>query len=252
MRFRSLTSVGSFGLLAALAEVALRLGSVPTYIFPTPSSITFDILSNSRSLLYHVGITGYVALCGLLLGGVAALLVAMLLTHVALLRRIFFPILIGLQAVPLVAVAPFFVIWFGSGLLPRVLLAALVVYFPAVIIILNALLSVRSEADKVLDTLRASRFERLRYVYIPMSIPAFASAAQVTASLAIIGAIVAELSGSASGIGFVIIQASYNFNTPRLFSSLIAAAVASYLIYSGVRFASRRVEERFGFQYAAN
>jgi NitT/TauT family transport system permease protein len=228
------------------AEFAIRFFTVPQYLAPAPSVVLADFLANWRSLFTHLTETMTIALLGTFTGGLVALALSLIMARFQGIKSVMLPLLIGLQAIPVVAVAPFFMIWFGAGLPSKLALTFLIVYFPAVFFITGALSSRHRELEMLFQVAGASRTRIFREVYVPLAFPAFVSGMEVTASLGMIGAIVAELSGSGSGIGFVVLSASYNFNTPRMFSALALAAIASYLIVLCIGSAARQVSEHFG------
>lgn len=232
---------------ALFLEAIIYLFQVPSYLIPRPSSVITDIYLNIETIFPHLLSTTSTAMMGFIIGLISSFILSLLLSQFPIIRISFLPVLEGLQAIPVVAIAPFFLIWFGAGSMPKILLAALVVYFPATIILTRSLMVRSTEPERLFNVANATRSQKFFYLYLPGSIPALSSAAHVTATLSIIGAIVAELSGTADGLGFLIVQASYTFNSARLFSSLLLASLVAYIFSLIVRRIGAHVELRYGF-----
>lgn len=237
------------GILAA-AEVLLRAGSIPQYYFPTPLVVLEEIVRLFPTLVHHLGITLGEALLGFILGNSLAVLFGALFCLVRSFREALYPLLVALQAVPIVAVAPFITIWFGPGLLGKVILAALICYFPAVVISTNGFMSINRDALALLNSAGASKRQIFWHLQVPSAIPAIVAALEVSATLSTIGAVVAELAGANQGIGYLIVRASYEFRTPTLFAALTAISVATLILFNLVHYVGERFATRYRFSYA--
>lgn len=248
--FKPVLVVSIYLLLIIVWELFLDWASIPKYIFPKPTDIFETLITSFTPLLQNLIITGIVACIGFIAGCCLAFACALILVRVDSIAAIALPVIIGIQAIPIIALAPYFLIWFGPGLQSRVMLTTLVVYLPALLITMNALRERNPDALKLYDSVRASENNKFWLFSVPSAAAAIASAMDVTASLSVIGAIVAELAGSANGVGFVVIQASYSLDTPRVFAILFLAAVMSYCLFSGVRVITASLRHRFSIRYA--
>jgi putative hydroxymethylpyrimidine transport system permease protein len=223
--------------LAVLAgwEVAVRLGAVDELLLPAPTTI-LDALWDDRGILAEdLLVTGYEVLLGLALAIVvgAALGLAMHLSPAV--RRALRPLVIGSQAVPIPVIAPLFILVLGFGLAPKVLMVALVCFFPITINLYDGLRDVDPDARKLLRSLDATRLQRLRHLEAPSALPATFTGTKIAAAVAVIGAVFAEWAGSDRGLGHTLLIANGQLETARAFAAtllLFALAVALYGLFA--------------------
>lgn len=237
--------------LVGALELVLRVAAVPSYLLPTPSAVVGELIRLLPDIGVHLGITVSEALLGFLLGNLLAVLFGALVCLVRPFREGIYPLLVALQAVPVVALAPFVTIWFGPGLFGKVVLAALMCYFPATVISANGFTSVNRDALALLESVGASQSEVFWRLRVPSAIPSIVAALEVSATLSTIGAVVAELSGASRGIGYLIVRASYEFRTPTLFAALTAISLTTLALFKTVQFVGGRYSARYRFSYAA-
>lgn len=229
------------GLAAFLAiwEGAVRLFGVPLYIVPPPSAVWTELAAFPGWYAEQTLYTALVALAGFALAGVLGFLFAVLITESPLLDRLFFPLFVALNSVPKVAIAPLFLIWFGTGALPKVAIAFLVAVFAVVI---DASLGLRSVHPDVLDlarALRGSRMKVLLRIKLFAALPSVFAGLKVAMSLALVGAIVGEFVSSQSGLGQVILSAQGTFDTARVFAALSILAVLGVALIGAVDIVER-------------
>jgi ABC-type nitrate/sulfonate/bicarbonate transport system permease component len=219
----------------------VRLSGVKPYLVPAPETV-FRRWWGDPGFFYGEGmVTVSEALCGLALGGGLALAAAVLLAHSRPLERGVLPVAIGLKVTPIVAVAPLFTIWFGFGMTPKVMIAALITFFP---VLINGIIGFRSVNPGALDVLRslhASPVEVFLKLRLPSALPYLFAALKVSASLALIGAMVAEWSGSGRGLGRVILLAHSNLDMPTLFAGIFTLASLGVLLTGVLSLVERRL-----------
>ena len=211
-------------MLAIVWELWVRISSVPVYIVPRPSVILVRLFSDLGFFAHHGGITLMEAVNGFVLGSVIALVGATLMVHSRFLERSLFPVAILVKVTPVVAVAPLFVIWFGFGSLPKILIAAIITFFP---VLVNALIGMRSVNPGALDffhSLNASNREIFLMLRVPSSLPYLFAACRISIPLSVIGAVVGEWFSGDRGLGSVIIVAHNNLDMPTLFASIVILA----------------------------
>jgi NitT/TauT family transport system permease protein len=238
-----------FMVLVCLIEAAVRLFGVPAFLLPAPSSVALEIWQTGPSILTHLLVTMGEALGGFVVGNVCAIGFAILFSNIRSLRQGLYPFIVGLQAVPLVAIAPFITIWFGPGVGGKIAMAALICYFPATVIATNGFSNVNRDGWELLVSMGASRWRIFWSLAVPSAIPGIVSALEVSATLCTIGAIVAELSGASRGIGFLILQASYEFHTAQLFAILVLTALATIALFKAVQFIGGKYAAKYRFSY---
>lgn len=207
---------------------------IPTYLIPTPGQVVEAIYNNFSSLLNDSAITAYEALAGFLIANVISFILAIVFCHLRWFERSVYPYIIALKSTPVVAMAPLFIIWFGYGYLSKILMAAVVAFFPLVV---NATLGLKAVPAEALDLMRsysASRWQILYTVRFPYAIPYIFSALKVSSTMAVVGAVIAEISGAQKGIGYVITITSYTHDTPLLFGALLAASAIGILFFIAI------------------
>lgn len=230
-------------LLAGIALWALAVSAlkIPIYLLPGPLPVLETLWRHRLVLAADVGITLAEAIFGFLMGAVAGVIVGCSFARSPFLERILGPYFVALQAVPIVATAPLLIVWFGNGLTSKIVLSALVCFFPMVVGTTVGLKRTPPEALDLMSILRASHLQVLWKIRLPFALPYIFSGLRVTSAVSMIGAIVAELAGATLGIGFRIQVASYQFDTPLLFAAILIAAVAGLSLYQSVSLLERRI-----------
>jgi NitT/TauT family transport system permease protein len=220
--------------LALLAWEALsRLSGLPVFILPPPLLVweRFVHTLADGSLLRHTTVTLTEVLLGLLAGTTFATLIGYVLAKSRRFEQLLSPFLVASQAVPIVAIAPLLVIWFGPGMFSKVLICGLIVFFPVLVNTVVGLRAVPHALDELMHSLRATRWQRLRYLEIPAALPIFLGGLRIGATLSVIGGVVGEVIGADSGLGFLINVARGQYDTPLVFVAvftLIALALSLY------------------------
>lgn len=217
----SLPPALALALLCIGWEMWTRLAGVPVYLVPAPSVVFARLFGDIPFFAMHGVITLAEALAGFALGSAVALIGATLMAHSRLIERSLYPLAILVKVTPVVAVAPLFVIWFGFGPVPKVLIAALITFFP---VLVNGVTGFRSVDPGALDFLRSLRTSRRQIFFIlrvPSSMPYLFAAFRVAIPLSVIGAVVGEWFSASKGLGSVIFIAHSNLDMPTLFAAII-------------------------------
>jgi putative hydroxymethylpyrimidine transport system permease protein len=229
--------------LAGLAgwEALVRLGGVDDLILPPPTQV-LDALWTDRELLAgDLAVTTWEVVLGLAAaiaaGGLLA--VAMHLSPAA--RRALHPLVIGSQAVPVPVIAPLVVLVLGFGLAPKVLLVALVCFFPVAINLYDGLRDTDPDARKLLRSLNATRWQTLRMLELPSALPATFTGIKIAAAVAVIGAVFAEWAGSSEGLGHALLTANGQLATARAFAATLLLFLLAVVLYGAFALLERRV-----------
>jgi NitT/TauT family transport system permease protein len=216
--------IGAAGFLV-LWEAVCRLAHVRPILLPSPSLVLHELAGSpawfAEQALYTAGTT----LVGFLVAAVFGVLFAILIVESKLLDRLLFPLFVALNSVPKVALAPLFIIWFGTGAEPKVAIAFLIAVFAVVIDTALGLRSVPPDTIDLARTLRGSRLKVLLRIKMFCAMPHMFAGLKVAMSLALVGAIVGEFVSSQRGLGYVILSAQGMFDTPRVFAALAILAV---------------------------
>jgi NitT/TauT family transport system permease protein len=196
-----------------------------------------EIGVRADTLLYHLGWTMGEAIGGFVIGSGLAFLVAVIFVHSRLLERSMYPWAVVLQTVPIVAIAPLLTIWMGFGILSKMVISAIICFFPMLVSALRGLRSVSAQALELMQILSAPKMDILFRLRLPSSLPYLFTGLKVTSTLSVVGAIVGEFTGADFGIGKVILVASYQQDTQLLFAGLVyssAAAIVFFLLVTVV------------------
>ncbi|MFW5714715.1 MAG: ABC transporter permease [Brevefilum sp.] len=225
-----LTSLIGGILLWYLLSLLLDL---PAFILPGPGLVWARFLKSLRDgqLLHHSLATLLEVIAGLLLGGLAATVLGYLLSKSSTLEKLISPYLVASQSIPIVAIAPLLVIWFGPGIFSKILICSLIVFFPVLINTVVGLREVPQDLRELMRSLRASRTQTFWKLEVPAAMPIFLGGLRVGATLSVIGAVVGELVGADRGLGFLINVGRGQYDTALVFVSvitLIAMAMALY------------------------
>jgi NitT/TauT family transport system permease protein len=225
-RRRLLPALGIVGLLALWWAVVVVF-DVKSFIAPSPWAVAQTLWNKRAVLLGNLVPTATEALCGFLLGNVVAIAVATLFVHNRRLQEIFFPVVVMFNSIPVVAKAPILVLIMGNGVSPKIAIAALVCFFPTLVNSVRGLEAVNPQALELMRVLSASRSEVFWKLRVYAALPYLFSALRIAASMSVIGAVVGEWIGATQGIGAMIIQATYNFDSPLLYAAITMSACLS-------------------------
>jgi ABC-type nitrate/sulfonate/bicarbonate transport system permease component len=217
--------------LIAMWETAVRMGDIPDYVLPAPSAILEVLLGDADVLLGHTVATTSTALLGLVLATVAGVLVAGLLAGWGAARRALLPLLVVSQSIPMVVLAPILVVWFGFGLLPRVLVVALVGFFPIAIATAGGLLAASRDHLDLLRALGGTRWDLARHVEIPGAMPSLFTGLKLAGTYAMFGAVVGEWIGASQGLGIYIERSRASYAIDQVFAGVTVIAAVSVGIF---------------------
>ena len=239
-RSRSLPALGVAGLLFAWWAVVAGFHVKP-FIAPSPWLVLQTLFSKSDVLLQNMVPTSIEAAGGFLLGNAVAILLATLFVHNKTLREIFYPVAVMINSIPVVAKAPILVLIMGNGLEPKITIAAIVCFFPTLVNMVRGLQAVNPQAMELMQILSASKREIFFKLRLCASLPYLFSALRIAASMSVIGAVVGEWIGATQGIGAMIIQATYSFDSALLYTAIIMSAVLSGLFFLVIAIVERLV-----------
>ena len=226
----------ALALFVGLWQAVIWLGNYPAFILPSPGDVatTFSRVLTDGTLWRHARVTLSEVFAGLGLGLITATVLGYALAKSPLLERLLAPYLVASQSVPVVAIAPLLVIWFGSGRLSKVLVCALIVFFP---VLVNTVVGIRSVEENLRDLMRslgANRWQTFRMLELPAALPVLFGGLKIGVTLSVVGAVVGEFVGADQGLGFLINQARGLFNTPLVFVAIMALIVIALTLYGVV------------------
>lgn len=234
-------SAAAFVFLAALWEGWVRFRGIPPYLLPAPSAVAARLLAEGPTLLAEGVYTLLEALLGFGLGGVAAIGAGVAMAQWRLLERSLYPLAILVKVTPIVTVAPLFIIWFGFGLLPKVLIAALITFFPVLVNAVTGFRAVDPAALEFFQSIGASKWEIFVKLRFPSSLPYLFAAFRVSVVLGLIGAVVAEWLGADRGLGRAILLANQNLDMAGLFAGVFLLALSGMGLTGLIRLWEKQV-----------
>jgi len=223
--------------LLILWWASVKVFGIRPFIAPSPDAVVMMLWRKLDILMANLAPTAIEAVVGFLLGNVAAIATATVFVHRRMIAEAFFPIAVMVNTIPVVAKAPILVLLLGNGMEPKIAIAALIVFFPTLVNMVRGLESVNPQALELMRVLSASKRDVFWKLRVYNSLPYLFSALKIAASMAVIGAIVGEWIGSNEGIGALIIQATYAFDTPLLYATIIVGSTFSacfFLVISAI------------------
>jgi NitT/TauT family transport system permease protein len=213
-------------------EVVCQALNVPLTILPAPSDVFGALWQYRKPIVDNTWVTLWTTLAGFLIATVFGLALGIAVGwHRALYAGIY-PVLIGFNSIPKVAVVPVLILWFGLGEIPAVMTAFLISFFPIVVNVATGLATTEPELEDVLRALGASKLDIMRKVGIPRSLPYFFGSLKVAITLAFVGAVVSETVGANKGIGKLMLDAQASFQVPIVFAGLLVLAVLGIVLYA--------------------
>ena len=215
--------------------------SVPTFMAPSPIAVIGAFKANAATLSANLLPTLMEAVLGFLVGNVVAVLLAVWFVYSPIAEKAFYPIAVIVKSIPIIAIAPILVLLVGNGIAPKIIIAALICFFPTLV---NMVQGLKSTSPAMLDLMRvlsASGAEIFWKVRLPASLPFLFAALKIAATSSVVGAIVAEWIGSSYGLGALIIDATYNFRSPLLYATVVIAAALAVALFFAVSIVEKKV-----------
>jgi NitT/TauT family transport system permease protein len=225
---------GQFGVFAAFFlawEVLVRAADMKAVILPAPSLIFVTIYHQWRYLLAETWPTAYAIAAGFLIAAASGFAIAMAIAYLRWVSQLIYPFLIVAQVLPKIAFAPLFLIWFGFGVAPKLVIAALIAFFPIVVNTARGLESVEPELIQYMRSLGASWKDIFVKISLPWAMPYIFASFKISITLAVVGVVVGEFVASDKGLGYVIEYANIELNTPLMFAGIIVLSVLGVLYF---------------------
>lgn len=238
MKLRRLANYGPafvlFIALLALWEAWVRSGQISSLLLPTPTAIVQALIDNQDIIVAHTMQTLLETVLGLAISTILGLLLAILIDFSDLLRKALYPLLVISQTIPIVALAPLLLLWFGFGLTPKLIVVTLYCFFPIVVACVDGLLGTDQDLLRLLRSMRASRWQILWLVRLPGAMPAFFSGLRIAATYSVTGAIFGEYVGAYQGLGIYMETSTNSHAIVQVFAAILVSAVLSLLLFGFV------------------
>lgn len=237
---RGLLGTASLIAFLVLWEVVVRLFDVKPITLPPPTAVLAELGREWRWYLDHTGYTLLTTLGGFALAVVVGVGLALMLVGSRWFEHTIYPLIIALNSVPKVAIAPLFVIWLGTGSEPKIAIAFLIAVFAVIVDSVHGLRSVPQDVLDLGRVLKGSALDFFLKVRLPCALPSILTGMKVAISLALVGAIVGEFVASQRGLGYVILSAQGTFDTTRVFAAVVMLALLGIALYGSLAWAERR------------
>jgi NitT/TauT family transport system permease protein len=226
-------------LILAIWVLLCWLGNLPTVVLPTPDKVLYAFINRFHLLMTEGWVTLKETLYGFVLAVALGIPMAVALANSRPLNLTFYPLLIGLQSVPKVAVAPIILVWLGTGIESKLAIVWLVAFFPIIVDTTAGLRSTPRELLELAHSLRATPMQVFLKVQFPAALPFVITGAKVAITLAVIGAVIGEFIGSSEGLGYLLLSATSQLDTPLAFAALFALSFMGVFVYLLVELAER-------------
>lgn len=232
-KIRSVAIVVSTILLSIIVwDLVVRIFKIPDFLIPPPLAVLYQFTGKSFSLLVgHSLITLYETGLGFVLGIVIGVFLAILIVYSPLLQTALYPLLVVAQVIPKLALAPLILIWFGYGILSKVVIAFLISFFPIIVNTASGLRDVEPEMIDLVTSLHATKWQVFKKIRFPNSLPHLFGGLKISITFAVIGAIVGEFVGADTGVGYLIIIATHELKTALLFAAIIISSIIGIFAY---------------------
>lgn len=218
-------------ILIFLWQLVVDKGGIPKYILPSPKDIINTLFRIMPDLKPHIYATLYEALLGFLLSVIFAIILSIIMDSVKIVKSCIYPILVISQTIPTIALAPIFIIWFGFGMLPKVIVVVMVCFFPIVISLVDGLEAADNDMLSLMDIMGASRIQKFIFVKFPGSLGSFFSGLRIAATYSIMGAIIGEWLGGDKGLGIFMVRAKNAYALDKIFAAIIIIIILSMTLF---------------------
>ena len=230
-----------------LWELVVRIFKIPAYLIPKPLEVVDQLAKEWPMLLSETAPTTWATLGGFLLSVLVGVPAAVLIAYSPVIESFVYPLLVFSQSIPKIAIAPLFVVWFGFGIIPKVISAFMLGFFPVVVSTVMGFKSLERDMIDLAHSMGSSRWQMFYKISLPNALPAIFSGMKISITLAVVGAVVGEFVGANSGIGYVLQKANGNFDLPLMFAALVVLSSVGVIL-----FAALEIIERFSIPWHAS
>ena len=224
----------TFLLVLLLWEGAVRVFDVPEYVIPKPTVAIATLFADWKLIIYYGWITSIEIVLGFIAGGIGGGLLAIAVYRYPIVDAALNPLIVFFQIIPKIALAPIFLLWFGFGLGPKVLLVAIIAFFPVTLNTISGLAATSTDLGHLVQSVGGTQGQYLWRVQLPNALPHIFAGLKIAMTFSVIGAVVGEFTGGSEGLGYLILFSSSQVKTPLLFAALFAIAVLGLVMYYAI------------------
>ncbi|MGL5085253.1 MAG: ABC transporter permease [Clostridium sp.] len=212
-------------------EMVINLGGIEKYIMPAPSDVAKTLINDFDVMLPHILVTLYEGIVGFIVAIILSVILAIIMDMVPIIKVAVYPVLVISQTVPIIALAPLFIIWFGFGALPKIIVVVLVCFFPIVISIVDGLEGVDNDLINHFKLMGSSKIKRFIHLKLPYGMINFFSGMRIAATYSIMGAVIGEWLGGEKGLGVYMTRARSSYALDKMFAAIVVIVVISMGIF---------------------
>lgn len=227
-------SFSAVAVILLLWQLISTFGIVDSFMLPSPVKVVEAFITEFPALMEHSAITLTEAFMGLFFGIFLGFIMAVLMDHFRVLYKAFYPLIVLTQTIPTVAIAPLLVLWFGYEMMPKVILIVITTFFPLTVGLLSGFQSSDQDAINLLRAMGAGRWQIFRYIKLPGAMPQFFSGLRISASYAVVGAVISEWLGGFGGLGVYMTRVKKAFSFDKMFAVIFLISIISLLLMKGV------------------
>lgn len=234
--------VSALAIMAVLLvfwEAAVRVTGMPAWFLPPPSRVFTALMETLPLLLEHSRYTLLAALTGLTMAVLVALVLAVVMALSPRIRQGVYPLLVFSQTIPIITIAPLLVIWFGFGIMPKVVVVTLVCFFPVAVSMVEGMQAADADMVKLLKVMGASRWQIIRLILIPAALPSFFAGLKIAGTYAMMGAVIGEWLGASNGLGVFMTRAAHAYKVDSVFAAIIIISLISLLLFALIELIAR-------------
>ena len=228
-----------FLLLIILVQILTMKLNIPKYILPSPLDVIKVLVKDRALLMEHAKITLFESISGFIAAVILGIILGGLLGYFKLLKNILYPVILISQMIPLIAVAPLVLIWFGFGVMPKIIIVIIVCLFPCILSFLDGLDNIDDELVNLMKTMKASEIQIFFKLKLPASLQSLLSGLKISAVYSIMGAVIGEWLGAESGLGIYMTRAISSFKTEALFADILIIIILSLIVFKIVEFSEK-------------
>lgn len=229
-----LWSLSAVVLLLVVWQMVSAFGIVDSFLLPAPTDVVKAFISEFPVLMEHSVVTLAEAFLGLFFGIALGFVMAVLMDHFEVLYQAFYPLLVLTQTIPTVAIAPLLVLWFGYEMMPKIILIVITTFFPIAVGLLNGFRSVDMDSVSLLRAMGAGKWQIFRYIKLPAALGQFFGGLRISASYAVVGAVISEWLGGFSGLGVYMTRVKQAFSFDKMFAVIFLISFISLILMKGV------------------
>ena len=218
-------------LLLLTWECLVRLREIPTWLLPTPSGIAMTLVQDAWLLSGHTWVTFIEVVLGFAAAVVAGVLLASAIALNRSIEEAIYPIIIASQTIPIIVIAPMLLVWIGYGLAPKIIVVALISFFPITVNMVDGLRSIDPDMQRLMKTMGANKWQEFVKIRFPTSLPYLFSGLKVAIAVSVIGAVIGEWVGSKEGLGYLMIRSKPQFQTERVFAAIVILSFMGVFLF---------------------